>query len=209
MKIRRITPADAPIVLRMAISRLFSMTSSTSDATMLSAATITMRPIVSEIATFSSHSAEYNGWFNCVQSCTRNRGTELLLQRLTHGNRVVHVGQPQLHHVRAFAVQQVGRRVHRHERVRAVDLVEVQAEDPDDLERAVSGLQAAKRRFELRCHRRHGVTHGDAERPRQRVTEHDAFLLLRRALAESDERSADHGRADVGDARLACRDRCP
>ena len=40
------------------MSRLFSMTSSTSDATMLSAATITIRPMAIEIATFSSHSAE-------------------------------------------------------------------------------------------------------------------------------------------------------
>ena len=40
------------------MSRLFSITSSTSDATMLSAATITISPIVSEIATFSSQSAE-------------------------------------------------------------------------------------------------------------------------------------------------------
>ena len=49
---------DVPIVFRMAMSRLFSMTSRISDATMLSAATITMRPIVMEIAIFSSHSAE-------------------------------------------------------------------------------------------------------------------------------------------------------
>ena len=37
---------------------------------MLSAATMTMRPIVSEIATFSSQSAEYSGWFSSVQSWT-------------------------------------------------------------------------------------------------------------------------------------------
>ena len=40
------------------MSRLFSITSSTSDATMLSAATMTIRPIVSEIAIFSSQSAD-------------------------------------------------------------------------------------------------------------------------------------------------------
>ena len=58
MKILRITRAGAPIVRRMAMSRLFSMTSNTSDATMLSAATMTISPIVSEIAIFSSQSAE-------------------------------------------------------------------------------------------------------------------------------------------------------
>ncbi len=59
----------APIVLRMAMSRLFSITSSTSDATMLSAATITIRPIVIEIAIFSSQSAEKSDWFISAQSC--------------------------------------------------------------------------------------------------------------------------------------------
>ena len=50
------------------MSRLFSMTSRTSDATMFSAATITMRPIVIEIAIFSSHSAEKSDWFMSAQS---------------------------------------------------------------------------------------------------------------------------------------------
>ena len=49
--------ALAPIVFRMAMSRCFSITSRTSDATMFSAATMTMRPIVSETAIFSSESA--------------------------------------------------------------------------------------------------------------------------------------------------------
>ena len=48
---------EAPIVFRMAMSAVFSITSSTSDATMLSAATMTMRPMVIETAIFSSHSA--------------------------------------------------------------------------------------------------------------------------------------------------------
>ena len=50
------------------MSRLFSITSSTSDATMLSAATMTIRPMVIEMATFSSHSAENSDWFICAQS---------------------------------------------------------------------------------------------------------------------------------------------
>ena len=36
------------------MSRVFSITSSTSDATMLSAATMTIKPIANEIATFST-----------------------------------------------------------------------------------------------------------------------------------------------------------
>src|ERR1044071_5114486 len=39
-----------PIVLRMAMSRLFSMTSRMSEATMFSAATMTMRPMVMKMA---------------------------------------------------------------------------------------------------------------------------------------------------------------
>ncbi len=49
---------DAPIVLRIAMSRVFSITSRISDATMLSAATITMRPMPMPMAIFSSSSAE-------------------------------------------------------------------------------------------------------------------------------------------------------
>jgi hypothetical protein len=49
MKIRRMLAAELPIVLRIAMSRVFSMTSSTSDAIMLSAATITIKPIVIEV----------------------------------------------------------------------------------------------------------------------------------------------------------------
>ena len=54
MKIVVTLLALAPIVFRIAMSRCFSITSRTSDATMLSAATMTMRPMVSETAIFSS-----------------------------------------------------------------------------------------------------------------------------------------------------------
>ena len=50
------------------MSRLFSITSSTSDAMMFSAATATIRPIVIEIAIFSSHNAENNDRFMSDQS---------------------------------------------------------------------------------------------------------------------------------------------
>ena len=68
MKIRITTPEDVPIVFRIAMSRLFSITRSTSDATILSAATITIRPIVIEIASFSRPSAEKSDRFISVQS---------------------------------------------------------------------------------------------------------------------------------------------
>ena len=69
MKIRRMLAAELPIVFRMAMSRLFSITSRISDAMMLSAATITIRPMVIEIAIFSSHSAENSDLFISAQSC--------------------------------------------------------------------------------------------------------------------------------------------
>ena len=69
MKIRRMLAVEVPIVFRIAMSRLFSITSSTSDATMLSAATITISPMVIEIAIFSSHSAEKSDLFISAQSC--------------------------------------------------------------------------------------------------------------------------------------------
>ena len=71
MKIPMMLRADAPIVFRMAMSRLFSITSRISDAMMLSAATMTISPIVIEIAIFSSHSAENSDRFMSAQSCVR------------------------------------------------------------------------------------------------------------------------------------------
>ena len=59
---------EVPIVFRMAMSRLFSITSRMSDATICSAATITMRPMAIEIAIFSSQSAEKSVWFMSAQS---------------------------------------------------------------------------------------------------------------------------------------------
>ena len=53
--------AELPIVFRIAISRLFSITRRMSEATMLSAATMTMRPMVIEMAIFSSHRARNSG----------------------------------------------------------------------------------------------------------------------------------------------------
>ena len=47
------------------MSRCFSITSRISDATMFSAATITIRPMVIEIAIFSSDSAEKSDLFIC------------------------------------------------------------------------------------------------------------------------------------------------
>ena len=61
--------APAPMVFRMPMSRCFSMTSRMSDATMFSAATMTMRPIVSEMAIFSRPSAEKSDLFISAQSC--------------------------------------------------------------------------------------------------------------------------------------------
>ena len=71
MKIAVTLLALAPIVFRMAMSRCFSITSRISDATMFSAATMTIRPMVIEIAIFSSQSAEKSDLFICAQSWVR------------------------------------------------------------------------------------------------------------------------------------------
>ena len=56
------------MVLRMAMSRLFCLTSRISDEMMFSAPTITMSPMVIEIAIFSSQSAEKSDRFCLDQS---------------------------------------------------------------------------------------------------------------------------------------------
>ena len=69
MKIVVTLRALAPMVLRIAMSRCFSITSRISEAMMLSAATMTIRPMVSEMAIFSSPSAEKSDLFVAAQSC--------------------------------------------------------------------------------------------------------------------------------------------
>ena len=68
MKMRMMAAREAPIETRIAMSLCFSITISTSVATMLSAATATIRPMVMPIATFSIHSAENRLWFISTQS---------------------------------------------------------------------------------------------------------------------------------------------
>ena len=68
MKTRRMVRAEAPIVLRIAMSRLRSITSMTSEAMMCRAATTTMRPTAIEIPIFSSHIAPNSGAFSRDQS---------------------------------------------------------------------------------------------------------------------------------------------
>jgi hypothetical protein len=60
--------AEAPIVFRMAMSRLFCITIRMSDEMMLSAPTMTMSATAIERPSFSSHSAENSDWFIDAQS---------------------------------------------------------------------------------------------------------------------------------------------
>ena len=66
------------------MSGLFSITSRTSEATMFSAATITMRPMVIEIAIFSSHSAEKSDRFSSAQFWREVRRAERRRDRVGH-----------------------------------------------------------------------------------------------------------------------------
>jgi hypothetical protein len=68
MKMAMMLRADAPMVLRMAMSRLFCITIRMSDEMMFSAPTMTMRATAIEIPIFSSHSAEKSDWFIDAQS---------------------------------------------------------------------------------------------------------------------------------------------
>ena len=77
MKMPKMLRDPAPIVLRMAMSRFFSMTNRMSEAMMFSAATITIKPIAIEIAIFSIHSAEKSAWFCWDQSCVRYPGPSI------------------------------------------------------------------------------------------------------------------------------------
>ena len=70
------------------MSRFFSITSRISDATMFSAATMTMRPMVIEMAIFSSQSAPNSDWFSFVQSSVRYTPADWsVIARATSGAR--------------------------------------------------------------------------------------------------------------------------
>ena len=70
-KMRRTTRALAPMVFRMAMSRLFSMTSMMSDETMFRVATSTIRPMAIEMAIFSRKSASKSCELRRDQSSVR------------------------------------------------------------------------------------------------------------------------------------------
>ena len=68
MKISVTLRALAPMVFRIAMSRCFSITIRISDATMFSAATMTIRAMAREMALRSSDSALKSDWFMSAQS---------------------------------------------------------------------------------------------------------------------------------------------
>jgi hypothetical protein len=68
MKIAMMLRAGAPMVLRMAMSRLFCITIRMSDEMMLSAPTMTMSATAIEMPIFSSQRAEKSDWFISAQS---------------------------------------------------------------------------------------------------------------------------------------------
>ena len=111
MKIRRMLAAELPIVFRMAMSRLFSITSRISDATMFSAATMTMRPMVIEIAIFSSHSAENRLLFVSPHSCGDVLGAMALDDRVDDLLRAEHVVDAKLDVDRRLRAEQALRDV--------------------------------------------------------------------------------------------------
>ena len=117
MKIAVTLLALAPIVFRMPMSRCFSITSRISDATMLSAATMTIRPMVSEIAIFSRPSAENSDLFMSAQSwvtyCAPSRsGIDCAIARRRED--VVH---PQLDQIHFFLAEQPPGDVEREEAI--------------------------------------------------------------------------------------------
>ena len=150
MKIRRMLAAELPIVFRMAMSRVFSITSSTSDAMMFSAATITIRPIVIDIAIFSSHSAEKSDLFMSAQSCglvVGRRAAPGCRGDLLRGEELVHLD---LDEVRAAAIEQPLGDAEVDVAVGVVELVEPEVEDADHPEARLPRQQAERRERALR-----------------------------------------------------------
>ena len=104
MKIRRMLSAGAAHRLQDGDVAALLHHQEHEDATMFSAATITIRPMVIEIAIFSSHSAEKSAPFRSAQSCARYRRrvrSEFVGDLL----RREHVRRAELDHVRLRPVE--------------------------------------------------------------------------------------------------------
>ena len=82
---------EAPIVFRIAMSRVFSITSRINEAMMLSAATMTINPMPMPMPIFSSINAEYSSWLMSVQSWVRYSGPNSLGDLIGNAGRVVGV----------------------------------------------------------------------------------------------------------------------
>ena len=140
MKMAITRTRDVPIVLRIAMSRLFCLTSRMSDEMMLSAPTITIRPIVIEMAIFSSHSAENSDRFSSDQSSLTYSGPSFPGIDLAIACRGPDVVDAQLDEVGRLLREQPLGEVEPDEAVAGVVLVQAELEDADDPHRRLRGM---------------------------------------------------------------------
>ena len=188
------------------MSRLFSITSRISDATMFSAATITIRPMVIEIAIFSSHSAENSALVH-VAPVLRPRSRRRAARRCASAtSRALNMSSTRSSmNVRLILAEHALGDVERDEAVLGVELEEPEAEDADDLERRAARHHADRRQRPaagvISCTVSPTVTLELLAR--DRVPMQDAGDARRRHGAERLERCPSRiDPLDVGDGRL-------
>ena len=143
MKITITRMLDVPMVFRIAMSRLFCLTRRMSDEMMLSAPTITMRPIVIEIAIFSSQSAEKSDRLSSDQSSADVFGTETRrgIDRAMSAAAQMSF-DAQLNEIRRVLREQLLGEFEVHETERRVVLVEPELKDSGDTNPPVARHEA-------------------------------------------------------------------
>ena len=202
-KMMRTLDDEAPIVLRIAMSRLFSMTRSTSDATMLRAATIMMSPMAMPMAIFSSHRAENSAWFNWPQSSAKySAPRESVTARATAGASSRFSTRSSMRSTPVLVEQSAGH-LEGDEAVGAVILPPPQVEDADHLKTLRPRYQPHRRRnHPLRRQHRDGVADRSAQGARQVLADdHSAEDAVAR-LGQRREAAPPDRVGDLRDLRL-------
>ena len=150
--------AEAPMVFRIAMSRVFSITSRISDATMLSAATITIRPMPMPMRDLLEQQRRVERLVHVGPVLRDVVGAEPRLNLVGDRRRVVDVGDAELDVIRpGLSGQQIGG-LEIDEAVGVVELEEPQAERAGNLQPPLPRHHAHRRQRALRRHQRDDVT---------------------------------------------------
>ena len=201
MKIAEMRVDEVPIVLRMPMSRLFSITSSTSDATICSAATAMISPMAIDIAIFSMPSAANSDAFRSPQSCARYSGSSASMRSATSGDSSMSV-DPHLNQLRAVGADEALGERQRDEPPLRVELLQSERKDAGDAGPPRARLHTRRRQYPLVGDQADRIPDPHHQRIGQLLADQDAVRLAVGGRRDRLDAALLHRRPDVGDVRF-------